>query len=171
VSGRARARILFYPAADLGWSASHIASTVLPGLRGCYAIGDGKSIDGVRTQSAARKMLYMERALGLITDDAVRLMTEPVIANPLAAGGDRPPAAETLAEFEEQLHRFKKLTYMPNVATQATRLTVSGKCDESGKVVRGQRDDLVMAMLLAMWWEKEYKAGRTTQPAVLKRSF
>jgi hypothetical protein len=171
VSG-ARARVFYFTrAADLGWSASHIASTVLPGLRACYAIGDGKSIDGVRTQSAERKMLYMERALGLVDDDAVRLMSEPVIANPLASGGDRPVADETLAAFEEQLHRFKKLTYLPNLATQATRLTVSGKCDESGKVVRGQRDDLVIAMLLAMWWEKEFRAGRTTQPAVLKRSF
>lgn len=138
-------------------------------MRGVYSINDGKRLDGCRTGTAEQKMLFLDRITLLFNEDIIRLVEEPIITNTLAEGPGS-PAQATEAELVQQMRRFKRVTYMPTHATQQVRQTVSGKTDEAGRVVRGQRDDMVIALLLCAFWQNEYAKGRTSQPLTLGRT-
>lgn len=163
-----RTPILWATESDLGWSASHIASTILPTLQHVYAINDLKSVDGVRTGSNERKLLYLERMSNMFIDGAVRMVRAPVVTNTLYVG-DKPAGAATEDEFETQMRQFKKLTILPSNPTSLARMTVTGKANEAGKVAKGMRDDLVMALLLACYWQFAYEAGRTSRASTFTK--
>ncbi len=113
-------------------------------------------------------MQFMLRVEAMFRDDILCLVDEPVVSNTMGTAPGSPREAVE-AELKGQMRRFKKLTYIPDKATQRVVTTISGKTDESGRVAAGQRDDLVIALLLGCYWQNEYAHGRTSRPAVLMR--
>ena len=105
---------------------------------------------------------------GLFIDGIVRMVSNPTVANPMYSG-DKAVGPATEEEFESQMRQFKKMTILPTNPVAPVRMTATGKANESGKVARGLRDDLVMALLLAGYWQFEYEAGRTSGATTLSR--
>jgi len=138
-------------------------------MRAVYVIGDGKSVAGVRTGN--RKMLYLEHILSQFSDGSLRISDAVVVQNPAHADTERTAREATLAEFEKQLRQFKRITYMPRLATGKAHTTVSGKVDEAGVVQSGRRDDMVMALLMCSYWQLQYSLGNTPAPITLHRPY
>lgn len=145
------ARIYFVPENNLDDAARALVATVatMPNLT-VYS-QDGL-LEGARTK-AWTKIQYTQAASHYLSTDHVSFDTELVCANPYAAAHSR--TAETRAEFLHQLKQWRKLVYSGDTAKGAPYVTCSGKTDDNGMIVRGQKDDLCMAFVMNAFFAKK----------------
>ena len=97
----------------------------------------------------------------LAHDSAIKYHDDIVSANPFIA--NRTPAQRAMAakvEFERQLHSFKRIFDLAPSLTSTTRVVLTGKADHEKKNTARLKDDMVMAVLIGVYWAGEYVGGR-----------
>ena len=113
-----------------------------------YVIHEKKKA-GVNT-THKRKELYAKTMLEYVA--TTRIIPRCVCANPKLDANRR--LLETKAEFKKQLIQFKQLT-IP--AAQPFDLP---KLIYTGKTKKGMNDDLVMTLMIAVFWGREFLSKR-----------
>ncbi len=138
---------IFVPEANLGQEAEHMKHMVKD-ERLIYVIHEKKKA-GVNT-THKRKELYAKTMLEYVA--TTRIIPRCVCANPKLDANRR--LLETKAEFKKQLIQFKQLT-IP--AAQPFDLP---KLIYTGKTKKGMNDDLVMTLMIAVFWGREFLSKR-----------
>lgn len=138
---------IFVPEANLGQEAEHMKHMVKD-ERLMYVIHEKKKA-GVNT-THKRKELYAKTMLEYVT--TTRIIPRCVCANPKLDANRR--LLETKAEFKKQLIQFKQLT-IP--AAQPFDLP---KMIYTGKTKKGMNDDMVMTLMIAVFWGREFLSKR-----------
>ena len=138
---------IFIPEANLGQEAEHMKHMVKD-ERLVYVIHEKKKA-GVNT-THKRKELYAQTMLEYIA--TTRIIPNCVCANPKLDANKR--LVETKAEFKKQMIQFKKLTI------PAAKPFDLPKVVYTGKTKKGMNDDMVMTLMIAVFWGREFLAKR-----------
>ena len=141
------AHCIFIPEANLGQEAEHMKHMVKD-ERLVYVIHEKKKA-GVNT-THKRKDLYTQTLLEYAA--STRIVPRCVCANPKLDANKR--LLETKAEFKKQMIQFKKLTI------PAAKPFDLPKVIYTGKTKKGMNDDMVMTLMIAVFWGREFLAKR-----------
>lgn len=137
----------------MGIEAGHIGEYFEQLKGNNWAYSEKKEKYGVLTTNARKNMFVQiaKRYLGI--DDSMRY------AEPFASGNPfqlnltaEMRASKVQGAFNEQLSRFKKIVYQPQLAHMLPKVTYSGKTDAENKVNPRFQDDLVMSWLIGMYF-------------------
>jgi len=103
--------------------------------------------------------LYVDSMHRRMAEDALVYHGTLVCANPFgkANAGERVAAARK--EFERQLRSFRRVMLLPKSLLSAIRIAHSGSADKDNHRAPGMRDDMVMALLLGVFWSGHDLAG------------
>ena len=144
---------IFLPENNLGLEASHLAK-VLSKVRNVYTFSDNPERVGVSTTNA-RKFGYVSGLEDyLIPPDCLRFNAALVCANPFLVADVRVP--NTRKKLHQQLGMFRKMMHLPTFAYGQAKTTLSGKVDPEGKQSSRFQDDLVMALMIAVFWGRQW---------------
>ena len=113
-----------------------------------YVIHEKKKA-GVNT-THKRKDLYTQTLLEYAAN--TRIIPQCVCANPKLDANKR--LLQTKAEFKKQMIQFKKLTI------PAAKPFDLPKVIYTGKTKKGMNDDMVMTLMIAVFWGREFLAKR-----------
>ena len=138
---------IFIPEANLGQEAEHMKHMVKD-ERLVYVIHEKKKA-GVNT-THKRKELYANTLLEYVAN--TRIIPDCVCANPKLDANRR--LVETKAEFKKQMIQFKKLTI------PAAKPFDLPKVVYTGKTKKGMNDDMVMTLMIAVFWGREFLKKR-----------
>jgi len=142
---------IFLPEANLGHEADHM-EYMLRNYRKIWTIRD-KQRTGVVTTNT-RKELYAMETVKYMTQESIYLWEHLVVANP--AGTVR-EEARVLEEFKKQLMGFKRVICHPQRGYSLPKIVYTGKS-------QGAKDDLVMTLLIGIFWLTEFSCQRVQAP-------
>lgn len=69
---------------------------------------------------------------------------------------------EVRERLKEQLCRTRRFFIYPKAGSSNISQTISGKRDHEGNINKSMKDDLAMAMQMAVFWEKQILIGNTS---------
>lgn len=122
---------------------------------------DSKLMEGART-GAWTKIQYTERAIDYLLPGQVFFDQDLVCTNPYKAADQR--LVLIRLEFIRQLRQWRKLIYSDNSAKGAPYITCSGKTDDSGQIVAGQKDDLSVTFVFNAYYSKVVERDQSQFP-------
>lgn len=137
--------IIFIPENNLGQEAEH-ARHMLRKEKRLYTVHEKRKA-GVCT-THARKEIYAITLLTYFNNGTIRLLTDTVCANPMMDANTR--LVHTKKEFQKQLVQFRK------IILPGTQPFKNAKFVFTGKAKRGMNDDLVMTLMIAIFWGREF---------------
>jgi len=143
---------VFIPENNLGHEADHMAYMLRP-YRRIYTLTEKGGIIGVNT-TAVRKELYSMETVKYLCQESIRFWDQMVVANP---GGGANEKERVMEDFKEQLLSFKRVIVHPERGFSLPKIHYSGKS-------KGGRDDLVMSLMIAIYWTTEFTCQRTEAP-------
>ena len=143
---------VFIPENNLGHEADHMAYMLRP-YRRVYTLTEKGGVIGVNT-TAVRKELYSMETTKYLCQESIRFFKNIVVANP---GGGANEKNRVLADFKEQLLSFKRVIVHPQRGFSMPKIHYSGKS-------QGGRDDLVMSLMIGIYWCTEFTTQRTEAP-------
>ena len=143
------AYIIFIPENNLGQEAEH-ARHMLRNERKLYTIHEKKKA-GVCT-THARKESFAITLLSYFNSGNIHFSSTCICANPMVDANTR--FIKTKNEFKKQLTQFRKIILQP---TQSFK---NAKFVYSGKAKKGMKDDLVMTLMIAAFWGREFTKKR-----------
>ena len=113
---------------------------------------------GIWTTNDSKKMCaaYFEDYLN--APDQLVYSKDFVCANPFVRSDLR--AGKVKEMLFQQLGKFRKRWVEPENGKGPATLIISGKVDNEGKLVQGQNDDLVMALIILSYWATKWKRGK-----------
>tara|TARA_B110001452_G_C15241783_1_gene430104 strand:- start:15964 stop:17517 length:1554 start_codon:yes stop_codon:yes gene_type:complete len=141
--------IIFIPENNLGQEAEH-ARHMLRNEKRLYTIHEKRKA-GVCT-THARKEIYALTLLTYFNSGTIRFLEDAVCANPMMDANTR--LVQTKKEFEKQLVQFRK------IILPGTQPFKDAKFIFTGKAKRGMNDDLVMTLMIAIFWGREFVRKR-----------
>lgn len=143
------AYIIFIPENNLGQEAEH-ARHMLRNERRLYTVYEKKKA-GVCTTNA-RKELYALTLLSYFNNNTIQFSDSVVCANPMMDANVR--LVQTQKELEKQLVQFRKMILAPTQPYKNAKFVFSGKSK------KGMKDDMVMTLMIATYWGREFLAKR-----------
>ena len=138
---------IFIPEANLGHEADHM-EYMLRDYRKIWTIRD-KSRTGVVTTNT-RKELYAMETVKYMTQESVHFWEHLVVANPAGTVNEE---KRCLEEFKKQLMGFKRVICHPQRGYSLPKIIYTGKS-------QGAKDDLVMTLLIGVFWLTEFTCHR-----------
>lgn len=144
--------IVFIPENNLGHEADHMSFMLRP-YRRVYTLTEKGGVIGVNT-TAVRKELYSMEAVKYLCQESIQFYSKIVVANPTGGANEKD---RVLADFKEQLLSFKRVIVHPQRGFALPKIHYSGKS-------KGGRDDLVMSLLIGIYWTTEFTCQRTEAP-------
>ncbi len=138
---------IFIPEANLGQEAEHMKHMVKD-ERLIYVVHEKRKA-GVNT-THKRKELYAQTLLEYVAN--TRIIPGCVCVNPKLDANKR--LLETKAEFKKQMIQFKKLTLPAPKPFDLPKLIYTGKTK------KGMNDDMVMTLMIAVFWGREFLSKR-----------
>jgi hypothetical protein len=141
--------IIFIPENNLGQEAEH-ARHMLRNERRLYTIHEKRKAGVCTTQ--ARKEVYALTLLTYFNSGTIRFLKDAACANPMMDANTR--LVLTKKEFEKQLVQFRK------IILPGTQPFKDAKFIFTGKAKRGMNDDLVMTLMIATFWGREFLKKR-----------
>jgi len=139
------AYIIFIPENNLGQEAEH-ARHMLRNERKLYTIHEKKKA-GVCT-THARKESFAITLLSYFNSGNIHFSSTCICANPMVDANTR--LVKTKNEFKKQLTQFRKIILQPAQAFKNATFVYSGKAK------KGMKDDLVMTLMIAAFWGREF---------------
>jgi hypothetical protein len=143
------AYIIFLPENNLGQEAEH-ARHMLQHERRLYTVHEKRKA-GVCT-THARKELYALTLLEYINNETIAFAKGTVCANPMMDANTR--LRITRKEFQKQMVQFRKIILPSKQPFKANKVVYSGKAKS------GMNDDLVMTLMIAVYWGREFLRRR-----------
>jgi hypothetical protein len=144
--------IVFIPENNLGHEASHMAFMLRP-YRRVYTLTEKGGIIGVNT-NAVRKELYSMETVRYLCQESILFWEHLVVSNPNGGANEKQRVME---DFKEQLMAFKRVIVHPQRGFALPKIHYSGKA-------KGGRDDLVMSLMIGLYWATEFVCNRTEAP-------
>lgn len=152
----ANASILYVPEANLGDYAQDTADMVLRRFDGVSVLCDRDNDYGVRTNPGMPQM-YARTFAPLLTKDAVSYHKHLVVANQLVKNVTQAEkVAKIKGEFERQLRAFRRIPLLPKSVLALARYAYTGKADKDNNRSASMRDDLVMSLLMGIYYSDQY---------------
>lgn len=121
-----------------------------------------KMMEGAKT-GAYTKIQYTERAIDYLQPGQVYFDQEIICANPYKPADQRFTLLKP--EFIRQLRQWRKLVYTDKTAKGAPYITCSGKTDDAGQLVPGQKDDLCMTFVFNAYFSRVIAQDRDQFPS------
>ena len=143
---------IFIPENNLGHEADHMAFMLRP-YRKVYTLTEKGGVIGVCT-TAVRKELYAMETVKYLCQESIKFYENLIVANP---GGDTNEKKRVMDDFREQLMTFKRIIVHPQRGFSLPKIHYSGKS-------KGGRDDLVMCLMMNIFWCTEFTCQRTEAP-------
>ena len=153
------ARIVFIPENNLGNAAQDVSEDIvqLPGVE--VMMHEGASAYGVKTLPHMREA-YVAQLTAALHQRSISLHEPLVCENPFVTNTSRAQRTKTaLEEFTRQLRSFQFVVTMPTYATSRVRVAYSGKVNREKQTSSQFRDDMVMALLIAMYYGMHHIHG------------
>lgn len=123
---------------------------------------DENLMEGAKTKTWT-KIQYTERAIDYLADDGcVYFDQDLVCANPFKGLEERLTTLKP--EFIKQLRQWRKIVDPGKTAKATPYVTCTGKTDDSGMIVPGQKDDLSMAFIMNAYFSLVIARDRTQFP-------
>ena len=144
--------IIFIPENNLGHEADHMSFMLRP-YRRVYTLTEKGGIIGVNT-TATRKELYSMECVKYLCQESVKFWKNLIVANPNGGSNEK---ERVLEDFKDQLLSFKRIIVAPQRGFGLPKIHYSGKSS-------GGRDDLVMSLMIAIYWTTEFTCQRTEAP-------
>lgn len=144
--------IIFIPENNLGHEASHMSFMLRPYTK-CYTLTEKGGVIGVNT-NAVRKELYAMEAVRYLCQESILFWEAMFSANPNGGANEKERVME---DFKEQLMSFKRVIVHPQRGFSLPKIHYSGKS-------KGGRDDLVMSLMIGIYWSTEFVCNRTEAP-------
>ena len=141
--------IVFIPESNLGHEASHMTHMLRSETRICVLMERGEP--GVNT-SHKRKDLYASHSIEQFATGAVAIHEKFICCNPHQDANTR--TATVIRNFFEQLGGFCKLMVQREGNYSLPKIIYTGK--------RTGNDDLMMTMLIALFWATQFMTGKST---------
>ena len=137
--------IIFFAESNLGQEADHMKFMLKDsGFVHCVC---EEGLAGVRTTNK-RKELYSMELSKFMSQDACRLLDNPVIANPYSDS-----AHATLESFRKQLVGFRKIVLKSTTGRSEPRVCYTGKSN-------GGNDDIVVTLTILAYWGVQFYSKR-----------
>jgi hypothetical protein len=157
--------IIFVPENNLDDAARALVNEARK-MERVHVYTDENLMEGAKTKPWT-KIQYTERAVEYLADVDSRVFFDRdlVCANPFKPMDQRLSALKP--EFIRQLRQWRKLVYAEKTARTAPYITCSGKTDDMGMIVPGQKDDLAMAFVMNAYFSHIVHRDRTRFPADL----
>ena len=143
------AYIIFIPENNLGQEAEH-ARYILKDERKLYTVHEKRKA-GVCT-THARKELYALNVLNYINSSNLHMAKSIVCANPMMDANTR--MSSTKKEFVKQMVQFRKIILPSKQPFNNAKFIFTGKSK------KGMQDDLVMTLMIAAFWGREFLKQR-----------
>lgn len=153
--------IIFVPENNLDDGAARLAEAA-EGLNRVHLYLDDKMMVGAKTK-AFTKIQYTQRATDYLAMDNIVFDPDLVCANPFVPESER--WHTTKSDFFRQLRQWRILTYQGKTAKAAPYLTCSGKTDDNGNLVPGQKDDKCMTFVMNSYFLSDVVRNRDKFPA------
>lgn len=149
--------IVLIPEANLGNEAQEVANALVR-LPGVEVACEEQDIYGVFTKPGMPAK-YVHEFEKVLEDDAL-------FYHATVASEDYGAARK---EFERQLRSFRKFYELPKSLRSTVRVEYSGKIDNEKKRSSRLKDDMVMALLMAVYWSRQLRANNIMTRNYLKR--
>ena len=143
---------VFIPENNLGHEADHMEFMLRP-YRRVYTLTEKGGVIGVNT-TAVRKELYSMETVKYLCQESIKFWTHLVVANPKGGSNEK---ERVLTDFKEQLLSFKRIIVHPDRGFSLPKIHYSGKS-------KGGRDDLIMSLMIGIYWTTEFVTKRTEAP-------
>ena len=121
--------------------------------RKVYTLTEKGGVIGVCT-TAVRKELYAMETVKYLCQESIKFYEHLIVANP---GGGTNEKKRVMEDFKEQLMTFKRIIVHPQRGFSLPKIHYSGKS-------KGGRDDLVMCLMMNVFWLTEFTCRRTEAP-------
>ena len=141
----AYAWFIFIPENNLGIQADHLRHMVRNERR-VFTVREKKKTGVCTTHE--RKEYYAETLLQFFTEKKLHLSSDLVCANPMLDANKR--GVLTLAEFRKELIQFRRMVIPAARAFNLSKIVYTGKAKS------GMRDDLVMTLMIALYFGKQF---------------
>ena len=99
-----------------------------------------------------RKELYAIEATKYVQQESLHFWEKMVVCNPFSADSSK-EEARVLEEFKKQLYSFKRIIVHAQRGFSLPKIVYSGKAN-------GAADDIIMAMLITIYWSVEFTMQR-----------
>ena len=152
------ARIIFIAEDNMDES-QNTAEVVLREIDGVDVLCRAENRYGVRTD-ANTKPAYVFRFADLLVHGGVRYHEPLVSANPFVTNRTATERRiEARTELERQLRSFQRIRDLAPGLTAVKKIFYTGKADNEKKNTSRLKDDMVLALLLGVYWAGEFKNG------------
>jgi hypothetical protein len=126
---------------------------------------DEKMMEGAKTKPWT-KIQYTEKAIEYLAEEGrIYLDEDLVCANPFKALNER--LLSLKPEFFKQLRQWRKFVDPGKTAKATPYITCSGKTDDTGQIVPGQKDDVSMAFVMNAYFSHIVQRDRNLFPSAL----
>lgn len=157
-----RAKIFLLPEANAGNQAQHISQDLIAS-DGVTIVCQTEHAYGVYT-NPTYPQAYVYRLQRRLYQDALHFAASMVSANPFQrnmTGAERAKRAH--ATLVEQLKAFQRTPLVPTSLLAKTRYAYSGRANPDGRRSTSKKDDVVLALLIGVFWSDQHKAGKTAR--------
>jgi len=151
------ARFVLIPESNLGNEAQEVAEHCLRQFVGLSVVSQKKDRYGVLTQGDIKRK-YVFRFADLLAQGAISYHADLVSANPFVTNA-RPDekAKASRMEFERQLRSFRRVHMLAPSLSSDPYVVFTGKAGPDNKNTSRMKDDMVMAALIGIYWQGQYK--------------
>ena len=146
------ARIVFIPENNLGNAAQDVSEDVVQMAGVEIMMHANANCYGVKTLPHMREA-YTAQLTAALHQRSISLHRRLVCENPFATNTTREQRTDAaLQEFSRQLRSFQCVVSMPRVPTSRLRIAYTGKVNREKQSSSRFRDDMVLALLIAMYY-------------------
>jgi len=155
----ANARYVLAPESNLANEAQEISEHMLRQFTGVSVLSQKTDRYGVLT-SQDTKRKYVLRFADLLAHGAISYHEPLIAANPFVAN-TRPEAKAKAArmEFERQLRSFRRVHMLAPSLAADPYVVFTGKAGPDNKNTSRMKDDMVMSVLIGIYWSGQYLNG------------
>ena len=154
--------IIFVPENNLDDAAQRLI-TAIKNFSRVHVYVDNKTMEGAKTLPWT-KMKYTETAIEYLSEDGrVQFDPEIVCANPFSHSDHR--AVSPKPELLRQLRQWRKIVDPGKTAKANPYITFTGKTDDTGMIVPGQKDDLSMAFVMNTYFSHVVQREKSQFPS------
>lgn len=137
--------IVWVPENNMDAASYQLVNALAP-MSKVHVYADNTGTEGMRTGRWS-KITYTECAkMFMEPEECLYYDQDLVVANPFKPHNER--LIETKTSFVRQLRQWRKLVFGGKTAKGDPYITCSGKTDETGKMISGQKDDMSIAFIL-----------------------
>lgn len=157
------AELWLVPEANLGNDAQMISDHLIAAGTGICVVCQHDHVYGVFT-TPTTPQAYAYRLQRKLDEDGVAFRADLVAANPWqATSTPEQRAAVAKRLLLSQLRRFQRTPIVPRSLMSRVRYAYSGVADNDGTRNAGKKHDVVMALLIGLYWSGQHLIGQTAQ--------